>query len=157
MSAGRRLLLGACAALLLTAAWIRGGRELYRAFFGWAAAPLLERAGVTAIAESPATERFVAVLPFAVLMLLSPGLGLRRRLIGLAGGLLSIFAAQIALVLAEAWIHAGRGPTPDAFSALLPLALLVDALPFVLWALLAAPVLRRLLASPRERAERPGC
>lgn len=120
----------------LTWLWVSGGREWY----AWLLAPLADAIyallgldGVTFFAR----ERYINQVPFAALVLLTPGLSARRRFGGLALGALAIFALQM-LVNAIAL----RG-SPTATSLPAGLSILSDAEPFVLWALIARDFLAR--------------
>jgi hypothetical protein len=135
----------ACVALTvpLTWLWVEGLEDLYARGFAWLAAPLLEPFGAAGgVAESPARKRFVSYLPFLVLVLVTPGLSARRRLLGLLAGIALIFLCHVGLVAVEALAQTRARPTRDAFSTVLPAALFADALPFILWAVIAQDVLR---------------
>lgn len=83
--------------------------------------------------------RYVSQVPFVVLMAITPGIHLRRRLVGWAVGALLIFASHVALVLlTDVAFASGRrvGVT------ILPLVVLVDGLPLLLWIVLARDFLR---------------
>ena len=148
-----RLLVEAVALSLgLTWLWLAGGRSAYEAFLAETARPLLHALGLHALPDSPARLRFVSLVPFLVLMLVTPGLAWRRRLGGILLGLPLLFLGHVALVAVEGLSHGPRRPTGDSFSTLLPAALFADALPFALWALFCADVLVGLL---RRRAGPP--
>src|SRR5262245_12395787 len=96
----RRLLWFALSVVALTVPltwlWVNGGREWY----GWSLAPvanaiyaLLGLDGVTFFPR----DRYINQVPFGALVLLTPGLPMRRRLGGLALGTLAIFALQMIL------------------------------------------------------------
>ena len=132
--------------LPLTWLWVAWGQAVYDGFFERTAAPLLGLVGIDHVADSPARKRFVSYVPFAVLMLVTPGLAWQRRLGGLLLGVPLIFLCHVALVAVEHLAHTGRGLAGDAFSTILPAALLADAFPFMLWGWLASDVLGPLLA-----------
>lgn len=143
----------------LTWAWIAWGGAAYERLLLAVAGPALEAIGVTRIAESPAQKRFVSTVPFLVLVWLTPGLSLRRRVVGTLVGCALLFLAHAGLVGVEQWSQSKRRPTPDPFSTLFPAALFADGLPFMLWALIAHRVLRDLLTrvlAPRERGGAEG-
>ena len=154
--ANRKLLLGLSFVLLsvgLTWLWIAWLGAAYERLLLAVAGPLLELFGVTRIAESPAQKRFVAWVPFVVLMWLTPGMSLSRRAAGtLLGGLLLV-AAHIGLVGIEQWAQSSRRPTTSPFGTILPAALFVDALPFMIWAVVAhrylSGLFTRVLGPPR--------
>jgi hypothetical protein len=120
----------------LTWLWLSGGRELY----GWSLAPvanavyaLLGLEGVTFFPR----DRYINQVPFVALMLLTPGLTVRRRIGGLALGVLAIFGVQM-LVNAIA-LHGAPGAT----SLPAGLSIVSDAAPFVVWAAIARDFLAR--------------
>jgi hypothetical protein len=160
--ANRKLLLGLSFVGLtvgLTWLWIAWGGEAYERALLAVAGPLLQAIGVTTIAESPAQKRFVSLVPFLVLMWLTPGMSLRRRAAGtLIGGLLLVIA-HVALVGIEQWAQSSRRPTASPFATLFPAALFVDALPFMIWGVVAHRYLSGLFArvmGPRARGDGAG-
>ena len=144
-----RIFLGVLAFVVLTAPltwlWIAGAQDTYTEFFTVVAGPLLELLGVTDVAESPASERFISYVPFLVLMAITPRLSPRRRALGLLVGIALIFLCHVALVAAESFAQSGERPTEDAFSTVFPAAMFADAFPFILWAIIANRVLRDVL------------
>lgn len=131
--------------------WVTGVQDAYVAFVSAVAGPVLEPLGVREVAQSPARERFISYVPYLVLMVVTPGLSLRRRAVGVAVGLPLIFLCHVGLVAVEGWAHGGG--RENAFSTLLPAAMFADAFPFVLWALVANPLLRDLFGQAFARAE----
>jgi len=129
----------------LTWLWLTGVQDSYEQLFSAVAGSGLESVGVTGIAESPARKRFINYVPFLVLMLITPRLSPRRRLVGTALGILVIFLSHVGLVAWEALAHTSGRPTQDAFSTVLPAMIFADALPFILWAVIANRVLRDAL------------
>ena len=153
----RTLKLGLSFVLLsvgLTWLWVAWGGAAYERFLFGIAGPLLEPFGVTRIVESPAQKRFVSIVPFVVLMWLTPGMSLRRRSVGTLVGLALLVASHIALVGIEQWAQSDRRPTASPFSTLFPAALFADGLPFMIWAVVAHRFLAGLLA--RVMGQRPG-
>lgn len=130
----------------LTWAWISWGGAAYERMLLAVAGPVLEAVGVTQIGDTPAQKRFVSIVPFLVLMGLTPGLSARRRVIGTLVGFALIFVAHVGLVGIEKWSLSKQRPTSDPFSTLFPAALFADSLPFMLWAAIAHQQLRGLLA-----------
>jgi len=130
----------------LTWLWVEWGGAAYERLLITLAGPVLKTFGVTQIAESPAQKRFVSLVPFVVLMWLTPGMSLRRRSLGtLIGGALLV-ASHIALVGVEQWAQSSRRPTATPFSTVFPAALFADGLPFMLWAVIAHRYLSGVLA-----------
>ena len=77
--------------VVLTWLWLAWAQDAYAVFFEWMAGPLLRLAGVANVAESPAVKRFVNYVPFLVLMVITPRMNLRRRLLGTVIGVALIF------------------------------------------------------------------
>jgi hypothetical protein len=128
----------------LTWVWVEWGAAAYERFLLAAAGPLLEALGVTRIIESPARLRFVSYVPFLVLMGITPGLSLRRRLGGTVAGFALIFLAHVALLGVEQWSRSEQRPAERPFTTLLPAVLFADSLPFMLWAVIAQRFVRGL-------------
>jgi hypothetical protein len=136
----RRLLWFALSVVALTGPltwlWVNGGREWY----GWSLAPVANAVyallGLDGVRFFP-RDRYINQVPFAALVLLTPGLSARRRFAGLALGVLAIFALQMTVNAI-----ALRG-APEATSLPAGLSILSDAAPFVLWALVARDFLAR--------------
>jgi len=137
----------------LTWLWVSGGRELYGAAFGSVSSVVYDFVGYEG-ASVPWRERYIHVVPYVALVLLTPGLGWRRRFVGGALGLIAILFAQLILNAVAQW---GR-PKPVSFPV--GVAVLSDAIPFLLWAVLAREFVRDLLrgvtASPDGESERGG-
>jgi hypothetical protein len=97
-------------------------------------------------------ERYINFVPFISLVLVTPGLSLRRRTIGLALGLFFIFVSHLALNLTEL-IDPSRGSLPVVAS------IVSDAMPFLVWIVIAYPVLAKFLvaaAAPEPEHEGNG-
>lgn len=120
--------------LALTWIWEEGGRVAYGRFLKLVAPPLYDLIGFEGARVGAFRQRYVNFVPFVGLVLVTPGLTLRRRLGGLALGLFALFAGHLALNLTEI----GQGRTRH-----LPMvpSLVSDTLPFLLWLLVAAPAL----------------
>ena len=153
----RTLQLGLSFVLLtlgLTWVWLTWAGPAYERFLLAAAGPVLQKFGVSQIVESPAQLRFVSIVPFLVLMGLTPGMSLRRRSLGMLAGCALLFVAHIGLVGLEEWAHTHRRPPQRPFSTLFPAVLLADGLPFMIWAVIAQRFLGGLLT--RVLSSRPG-
>ena len=120
----------------LTWIWVSGGREWYGSSLAPLADAIYALLGLDGVTFFP-RDRYINQVPFAALVLLTPGLSARRRFGGLALGVVAIFALQM-LVNAIAL----RG-SPAATSLPAGLSILSDAAPFVLWALIARDFLAR--------------
>ncbi len=113
----------------LTWLWLAGGNALYaetmqpiaREIHQWVG---LRRAGTMGRA------RFINLVPFVTLMLLTPRLSRRRRWGGLAIGLLILVLSHLLLNAIAVGSHA-RGRLPPTA------ALASDAMPFLIWFMIA--------------------
>lgn len=128
----------------LTWLWVGWGHVVYQRFLVAATAPLFAWLGAPGLGFGPVPHRFVNFVPFLALMAVTPGLSPRRRLVGTLVGLGVIVLSHVAFMLASASETLGLGSLPRPFSALLLAVVLLDSLPFVLWALIANALLRRL-------------
>jgi hypothetical protein len=132
----------------LTWLWVSWVRPIYGSFFHHAATTIYALFGLSGV-PTPTRQRFIHYVPFVVLMILTPRLSARRRFGGIALGGLVLFVFQVA----SNWI-ALTGGRSLAFP--LPIALLSDALPFVLWALIAHEFVRDAVHRvPRARPIAP--
>lgn len=122
----------------LTWLWLSWGREAYGRLFLELAMPVYGAFGLTTLIPEGARDRFINYLPFLILMLITPRLTLKRRVLGTLLGFLVIFAAQLVFVyLVGQDLSGGAGLTPSQFERIVPANALSDSLPFVLWILIA--------------------
>lgn len=119
----------------LTWLWMEWGAQAYRTIHAPAAHALYGILGLEQVL-TPGRERFISIIPYLALLLLTPRLSLRRRLVGLVGGLATLFLVHI---FVQRWA--------DPESHLLPFSvkMFLDAFPFALWALFAHEYVRELL------------
>jgi hypothetical protein len=133
----------------LTWFWVSWAGPVYGWFFHHAATAIYALFGLSGV-PTPMRERFIHYIPFVVLMILTPRLSARRRFGGIALGGLVLFVFQVA----SNWIASPGGRPPLFFP--LPIALLSDALPFVLWTLIAHEFVRDAVHRvPRARPTVP--
>jgi hypothetical protein len=144
---GKRLSLLALEFVALTAPltwlWLDWGRAAYYEFFLRTSRPILLALGVTGVRRDLVHDRFINYLPFLVLILITPGLSPRRRLIGGLLGCGVLYLGHIGLTYASFLAFIKHGESMASTSQLFPAWLLSDALPFVLWAIVAHEVLSR--------------
>jgi len=141
----------------LTWLWMEWGREAYADVFNPLAAPFLAWAGYPNSQIGSIPQRFINYVPFLALMAITPRLSPMRRVFGTAIGCVAIFVGHVAFVLASIWAYARYGETPEAVARLFPALVLCDALPFVVWAVIAHRFVRDIAmrASRRVFAEPP--
>ena len=126
----------------LTFLWNEWGRDAYATLFKFVAQPVYEAVGFGGARVGAYRDRYINFVPFVSLVLVTPGIGLRRRSIGLGLGLVAIFVSHLALNLTER-LHPGPSlpVVPAIFS---------DAFPFLLWLAVAYPVVVRFFPSTPE-------
>jgi hypothetical protein len=118
----------------LTWLWQVWGRRAYAAFYGPVAHSIYSLLGFDRV-PIWSRERFINYIPFLTLMILTPGLSPRRRLVGTALGMVALFFFHIATNL----MHA-----PGSRSLPIGVKLALDAAPFLLWVLIAHQFVREL-------------
>ena len=131
--------------LLLTWLWNEGGRVAYGRFLKAVAPPIYDLLGFDGARVGAFRQRYVNFVPFIGLVLVTPGLSRRRRILGLGIGLFVLFCGHLALNLTEV----GRGRARHL--PILP-SLVSDTLPLLVWLGVAAPVLARFLGATTTAA-----
>ncbi len=116
----------------LTWLWQVWGRSAYAAFYSPVAHAIYSFIGFDDI-SAPGRERFINYIPFLALMILTPRLSRRRRLVGTALGMVALF-----------FLHIGANLTvgPRARSLSIGMSLFLDAAPFLLWVMIAHQFVR---------------
>ena len=127
----------------LTWLWQVWGRRAYAAFYGPVAHSIYSFFGFDHV-PTPSRERFINYIPFLTLMILTPRLSLRRRLVGIALGVVALFFIHIAVNLTD---------DPRAQSLSIGMSLFLDAAPFLLWVLIAHQFVRDI--ARRKFTRRP--
>jgi hypothetical protein len=123
----------------LTWLWIVWGRDAYGKLFLAMAMPIYGLLGLTEIVPHGARDRFINYLPFLILMLITPRLTLKRRVIGTAVGFAVIFVVHLVFVYVASTALESRSMaiTEQGFMRIVPANALSDSVPFVLWVLIA--------------------
>lgn len=119
--------------ILLTWFWEESGRAMYGRFLQTVAPPIYDAIGFGDARVGAFRQRYINWIPFAGLVLVTPGLHWRRRLGGLVLGLMAIVIAHLGLNLTELLQKSRHLPFVPS--------LISDTLPFVLWVLVAYPVI----------------
>ena len=140
MRRGLLVVLGFLAVTLpATWLWIEWAQQAYGAVFGPAAKAVYGFLGLEQVPVFAQRLRYINLVPFLGLMLVTPGLALPRRIGGLGIGLLLLFASHMVLNALGAWLPAGERRLPAGA------AVVSDALPFVIWVVIARQPLRRFV------------
>ena len=131
------LVVAGFAAITIGLTWLWGewGRVEYGRLLKTVAPPIYELIGFPDARVGALRQRYINWVPFVGLVLVTPGLALRRRAIGLFAGLGLLFVSHLMLNLTERW-QPGRSLPVVA-------SLISDALPFVIWIVVAHPVVSR--------------
>ena len=125
--------------MVLTWFWTEWGRLHYGNFLKVVAPPIYDAIGFGDARVGAYRQRYINFIPFAGLVLVTPGIALRRRMGGLGLGLFALFLGHLALNLTER-VHKG------AHLPFVP-SLVSDALPFVFWIIVAYPVVSEWFAA----------
>ncbi|HKK53173.1 MAG TPA: hypothetical protein VKA74_16365 [Myxococcota bacterium] len=123
--------------MLGTWLWMAGGDRLYAQALRPVALEIYGLTGVTGRGTLVRT-RFINLVPFTALMLVAPGLAMRKRIVGLLIGWCLLALSHVALN-GYAMTLGARGHLPR-FAAQAS-----DAMPFLLWLFLARDSVRALL------------
>jgi hypothetical protein len=140
--------------------WIAWGEGVYARFLlallepGYAAMGLRHQRG------GPVAPRLVSLVPFVVLMAITPGMGWRRRAVGTLVGLAVILCFHLLLFLLVDSAYVVLGRTRRALAKIVPFLLINDGIPFLIWLFFARDFLREIVPAfgeaPRERRPPPG-
>jgi hypothetical protein len=115
--------------------WQVGGLSIYHVIYSPIASAIYESLGFEGIA-TPARDRYINIIPFLTLMILTPDLSKRRRFGGAAIGLLILFSIHIA---------ANFTANPQTLRLPQMVTLVMDAAPFFLWVIIANRFVRGLM------------
>ncbi|MBW1844194.1 MAG: hypothetical protein JRE38_01610 [Deltaproteobacteria bacterium] len=122
--------------------WHVGGFRYYHALYSPVAEAVYGWLGLEGV-EATSRIRYINLIPFLTLMVLTPNLSTRRRLGGTAIGLVILFAMHIAVNL-----------TANPRTQILPqmVRLMLDAAPFFLWVIIAREFVRDFMQRGTVRA-----
>ena len=123
--------------------WQIGGLSAYHALYSPVADAIYGWLGFEGVA-TPARDRYINLVPFLALMVLTPNLSTRRRLGGTAIGLLILFSMHIAVNL--------TANPPPTYRLPRPVELTLDAAPFFLWFVIANEFLRDFMRGKTANA-----
>ncbi len=126
----------------LTWLWTEWLRALYGTLLAFVAPPVYEWIGLGDVPMRPMRLRYINFVPFVSLVLVTPGLTMARRGAGLTLGIFAIFLCHLGVNLTAALAPSAALPVPAA--------LFSDAFPFVIWFLVAYPVVKRTLMGVLE-------
>ena len=125
--------------MALTFFWEEFGKLNYGRFLKTVAPTIYDWIGFGDARVGAMRQRYINWIPFVGLIVVTPGLLFRRRVLGLAAGLLALFAGHLTLNLTERVDDAIRLPFVPS--------LVSDALPFLLWIVVAWPAISEWFSS----------
>ena len=135
----------------LTWLWLEGGRDAYHAFFIDVTHPMLVWFGSPNSQLGTVPHRFISYIPFLALMLITPGVAISRRFWGTVIGFGLLFLSHVGFALASIAAYTHYGETPRAIKSVFGVMLLLDSLPFVLWAFICWDVIRGAIEGASRR------
>jgi len=130
--------------------WLEWGERAYASLLWALLDPLYDAMGLRHVRGGPVAPRLVSIVPFVVLMAITPGLAWRRRATGTLVGLAVIVAFHLLLfvLVDSAYVVFGRGR--KALSRIVPFLLVNDGIPFLVWLFFARDFLRQVVPGFRE-------
>jgi len=136
--------------------WLEWGRAAYARLFAELAIPIFGFLGMTRILPQGSRDRFISYLPFLILMVVTPRMSPLRRCVGIAVGFVLIFILQIVFIYVSdmAGVRGGAVNRQDIYEKMLPMLLLCDAFPFVLWIVIAKDFVQEMTTKILQKSER---
>ena len=130
----------------VTWVWLEWGRAAYGRLFADLVIPIFGFFGMTSILPQGSLDRFISYLPFLILMLVTPRMSPLRRWMGILIGFVLIFILQVFFVYVSdlAGVEGGNMNRQDIYEKMLPVLLICDAFPFVLWIVIAKDFVREM-------------
>ena len=126
--------------------WTTGWKMTYPYWIDPIATLFFKMFGVTRWYLSLAAEHFASVVPYIGLVVATPGLVARwkRAIIALIGGVAAIVLMHVLMSTGIFYIVEGYGMSKNAYRLLLPIYLVNDAMPLILWLAFFPTVLSEL-------------
>ncbi len=131
--------------------WLEWGEAVYARLLWEILHPVYGWMGLRHQRGGPVGPRLVSVVPFVVLMAITPGMGWRRRVKGVVVGLLVISSFHLLLFVLVDSAYVVLGRNRRALSKIVPFLLINDGIPLVVWIFFARDFLRRLVPALGER------
>ena len=143
-------------ALTLPLAWLwdRWGQEQYMRFLWALREPLYDAVGLRPRRGSPVGPRPFAIVSFVALMVVTPGMSWRRRVVGSLVGLAVIAGFHLLFLTVSDVAYTSFGRSRRALTKIVPFLLINDGIPFLVWLFLARDFLRQLVPAFGEAAPR---
>jgi hypothetical protein len=133
--------------------WLQWGEAVYAGLLWELLDPLYDWLDLHHQRGGPVGPRLVSVVPFVVLMAITPGMGWRRRVAGILVGLLAIACFHLLLFVLVDSAYVVLGRNRRALAKIVPFLLINDGIPFLVWLFFARDFLRRLVPALAEPAQ----
>ncbi len=132
--------------------WLEWGRAAYGKLFAQLAIPIFGALGMTSIMPEGSRDRFINYLPFLILMVVTPRMSMMRRVVGIVVGFVLIFLLQVLFIYVAEVAGVVRGVVDNTrtYARYLPIMLLCDAFPLVLWAIIAKDFVQEMTSKVFE-------
>ncbi len=139
--------------VILCYLWFSGFQIKYPSLLKPLAAPLFAITGVGKWWLVLTMEHFTSIVPYIALVLATPNLikDWKRTLLALFGGVAIVIAGHLMMSISIYYIMEQFAQTKTSYILLVPVYLINDALPLVLWLLFFPGCLGKLLAIPAGR------
>jgi len=134
--------------------WLEWGQVYYVRLLRTLLDPVYRAIGLRHQVGGPVAPRLVSLVPFVVLMAITPGLSWRRRWVGSLVGVAAIVAFHLVLFLMVDASYAVLGRRRRALTRIVPFLLVNDGIPFLVWLFFARDFLRRVVPGLAERSGR---
>lgn len=135
--------------------WMEGGQTIYQKIFGAAVVPLAKALGEKTLNLFVVKGHLMNLIPFTALILATPGLGWKRRIIGLGAGLVILFGWHLFFCLILNHYQTLWGHDRRFYRLFIPAVSVNSAVPVMLWFILAWKGVRQLLGEIFSRPKEP--
>ncbi len=154
----RFFLLLAAFSLPLFWLWMEWGQEVYQKLIGLAIVPLVQALGEKGLNLFLLKAHYMNVVPLTALILASPALAWRKRLMALALGLAILYVWHLLFSLILNHYQTLWGPDRRFYRVFIPAISVNSALPVILWSILAWEGVKELLGEifARPKESQPG-
>ena len=156
----RLLLLFFALTLPLAWLWDRWGQDPYIRFLWAIREPLYDAIGLRPRRGSPVGPRPFAIVSFVALMVITPGMSRRRRVVGSLVGFAVIAGFHLLFLVVGDVAYTAFGRSRRALTKIVPFLLINDGIPFLVWLFFARDFLRQLVPAfgepARESSGPPG-
>ena len=125
--------------------WMEGGQTAYQKLLGAAVVPLAKALGEKELNLFVVKGHLMNLIPFMVLMLATPGLGWKRRIIGLVTGLVILFGWHLLFSLVLNHYQTLWGHGRIFYQLFIPAISVNSAVPVILWFIVAWKGVQELL------------